>query len=131
GFDPARGTLFLTRRVCHLLFAIGYSPRVSEATGAHGGVAKSKPAISVQMNTMTSAAKIIELRQILTRRFPPQPSAPATFIPTGLSHFDQTLGGGLLRGAITQLVAPLPSSGSTLVLNEIIHALQQRTLLVA
>ena len=83
------------------------------------------------MNTMAPAAKIIELRQILTQRFPPQPSAPATFIPTGLSHFDQTLGGGLLRGAITQLVAPLPSSGSTLVLNEIIHALQQRALLVA
>ncbi|MBV9488596.1 MAG: hypothetical protein JO069_02570 [Verrucomicrobia bacterium] len=82
---------------------------------------------------MGSVAKIIELRQILAQRFPPQQPAtsPATFIPTSVPGFDQALGGGLPRGAITQLVAPLPSSGSTLVLREVIYALQRRALLVA
>jgi RecA/RadA recombinase len=80
---------------------------------------------------MASLAKIIELRQLLAQHFPTQNSPPAALIATGLPSFDQMLGGGLLRGAITQLIAPLPSTGSTLFLQEMIHALQQQAQLVA
>jgi hypothetical protein len=82
-------------------------------------------------HTLPPTAKIIELRQILAQSFPAQPPAPADFVATGLPRFDHTLGGGLPRGAITQFVAPPPSSGSTLVLHEILHALHQQAHLVA
>ena len=80
---------------------------------------------------MAPPEKIVELRQILAQRFPTQNSPPAALIATGLSSLDQILGGGLLRGAITQLIAPLPSTGSTLFLQEMIHAFQQQAQLVA
>jgi hypothetical protein len=80
---------------------------------------------------MPPPGKIIELRQILAQRFPAQNSSPIALIATGLPGLDQILGGGLLRGAITQLIAPLPSTGSTLFLQEMIHAFQQQAQLVA
>jgi hypothetical protein len=70
------------------------------------------------------SAKIIELRQILESRFPQEAISPAAYLPTGLSQLDQLLGGGLLRGAITQLVSPVPSVGTTLLLQEMIVSLQ-------
>jgi hypothetical protein len=76
-------------------------------------------------------AKIVELRQVLAQHFPPQNAPPAALISTGLPSLDRILGGGLLRGAITQLIASLPSTGSTLFLQELIHALQQQAQLVA
>jgi hypothetical protein len=76
-------------------------------------------------------ASIVELRQILAQRFPRQNSPPAALVATGLAGFDQILGGGLLRGAITQLIAPLPSTGSTLFLQEMIYAFRQQAQLVA
>ena len=80
---------------------------------------------------MAPPQKIVELRQILAQRFPTQNSPSAALIATGLPSLDQTLGGGLLRGAITQLIAPLPSMGSTLLLQEMIHALRRQAQLVA
>jgi hypothetical protein len=81
---------------------------------------------------MAPRAKIVELRQVLAQRFPPQKIAsPAVLAATGLPGLDQILGGGLLRGAITQLIAPQPSTGSTLFLQELIHALRQQAQLVA
>jgi hypothetical protein len=90
------------------------------------------PSNSVQMNTMPPpSAKIIQLRQILAQRFALPAPTPTLFVSTGLPRFDQALGGGLLRGTITQLVAPLPSSGSSLILNGILHGLQQQAQLAA
>ncbi|MBV8901426.1 MAG: hypothetical protein JOY92_15090 [Verrucomicrobia bacterium] len=80
---------------------------------------------------MAPPGKIVELRQILAQRFPLQNAPPAALIATGLPGFDQLLGGGLPRGALTQLIAPLPSNGSTLLLQEMIHALRQQAQLVA
>jgi len=75
--------------------------------------------------------KIVELRQVLARRFPPQTVTPASLAATGLPSLDQILGGGLLRGAVTQIIAPLPSTGATLFLQELIHALRAQAQLVA
>ena len=80
---------------------------------------------------MPPPGKIVELRQVLAQRFPPHRVPSVALIATGLPGFDQILGGGLLRGAITQLIIPLPSSGSTLFLQEMIHALRQQAQLVA
>jgi RecA/RadA recombinase len=75
--------------------------------------------------------KIIELRRILAERFPQETFPPQTFIQTGLTCFDQKLGGGLLRGALTQVVTSNLSSGSTLVLHEIIEAMHLASQFVA
>jgi hypothetical protein len=65
--------------------------------------------------------KIIELRRVLAERFPPQ-TVSSFCTPTGWNWFDSALGGGLPKGAITQLVVPKISSGSAIVLQEIIDA---------
>ena len=73
--------------------------------------------------------KIIELRQFLAERLPkarlgvaPSRTAPET-LPTGMDSIDQSLGGGLPRGAFTELVAPGEGSGSA----QFIHALLRHT----
>jgi len=77
------------------------------------------------------SGKIIELRKILAQRFPQETLPPQTFIPTGLISFDQKLGGGLLRGALTQVLVPNLSSGSTLLLHEIVKAMHLASQFVA
>jgi|ERR1700730_12364644 RecA/RadA recombinase len=68
-----------------------------------------------------ASPKIIELRRVLAERFPPQ-SVSSFCTPTGWNWFDSVLGGGLPKGAITQFLVPQISSGSTIVLHEIIDA---------
>jgi hypothetical protein len=77
------------------------------------------------------SGKIIELRKILAERFPQETLPPQTFIQTGLSSFDQKLGGGLLRGALTQVLVPHLSSGSALLLQEIVKAMHLASQFVA
>jgi hypothetical protein len=68
---------------------------------------------------MAASAKIIDLRKLLAERFP-HPAVPTTtHLITGLPFLDQPAGGGLLRGAITELISPRTSTGSA----SLIHAL--------
>jgi hypothetical protein len=86
---------------------------------------------SVRPNTMPASPKIIELRQILAERYP-QPTGSGSFYhPTGWPPLDSLLGGGLRKGAITQLLVPNISSGGALVLHEIIEAMQDASQYVA
>ena len=78
---------------------------------------------------MPTDAKLIELRQFLAERLPqarlgitPARAASET-LPTGLESVDRALGGGLPRGAFTELVAPGEGSGSA----QFIHALLRHT----
>lgn len=78
---------------------------------------------------MPNDAKIIELRQWLAKRLPrarlgaaPARTAPDT-VPTGLGPVDDALGGGLPKGAFTELVAPGEGSGSA----QFVHALLRHT----
>ena len=68
------------------------------------------------------AGSIVDLRKLLAERFPHTP-APATTrrLITGLSFLDQAIGGGLPKGAITELISPRISAGSA----SLIHALLQ------
>ena len=69
-----------------------------------------------------AANRIIDLRTLLAERFPQEPLPPADRLITGLPVFDETLGGGLTKGAITELISTPPNAGSA----SIIAALLQR-----
>ena len=68
---------------------------------------------------MAASAKIIDLRKRLAERFPHAPATPVMRLVTGLPFLDQAIGGGLPRGAITEVISPRESAGSA----SFIHAL--------
>jgi hypothetical protein len=71
---------------------------------------------------MGASSRIIDLRNLLAERFPqPQFASQARFA-TGIPALDQANGGGLPKGAITELTSAHPSSGSA----SLIAALLQR-----
>ncbi len=70
---------------------------------------------------MPPADKIIQLRKILAERFPQGTLPTSTFLSTGVTGLDLSLGGGLRRGAVAQVVVPHPSGGSALLLHDIIQ----------
>lgn len=74
---------------------------------------------------------ISQLRRLLAERFPRQrlgspctPPPAGGCKPTGVSGLDALLKGGLPPGAITELVASNPASGSSLVLLRLIESVQ-------
>ncbi len=72
---------------------------------------------------MRAAATVVELRQLLSERFPQAHGTKRgwhrTVVATGLANFDALLGGGLPKGEISELVGTRPGSGSA----QVIHAL--------
>jgi hypothetical protein len=80
---------------------------------------------------MPVSPKILELRNILAERYPPQTGTHSLFIPTGWRALDSLLGGGLPKGAITQLLIPNISSGGAIVVHEIIEAMHDISQYVA
>ena len=68
---------------------------------------------------LAASGKIMDLRKLLAERFPHAPATPATRLVTGLPFLDQAIGGGLPRGAITEMISPRKSAGSA----SFIHAL--------
>jgi hypothetical protein len=86
---------------------------------------------SVHPNTMSVSPKIVELRKILAQRYPRQTGTHSLSIPTGWFPLDTLLGGGLPKGAITQLLIPNISSGGTIILHEIIEAMHDASQYVA
>jgi hypothetical protein len=93
------------------------------------------PGIAAAMASASAAAASLEDRQEvfarLRRRFDPRgdgsvgarrgAETPAP-LATGLPGIDAALGGGLPRGALTELVFAAPSSGGQLVLLNLLHA---------
>jgi len=77
------------------------------------------------------SGKIIELRQVLAERFPREMPPAASLLTTGVDCLDRSLEGGMRRGAITQLVAPHPSSGSVSLLHDLISSMQAASRFVA
>jgi len=80
---------------------------------------------------MASSGKIVDLRALLAERFPSLAPTPNGCLPTGLSAFDQTAGGGLQKGAITELISPHISSGSASFVAALIHAAHRDRYFVA
>ncbi len=71
---------------------------------------------------MAARGKIIDLRKLLAERFPHTPAAAATRLVTGLSFLDQAIGGGLPKGAITELISPRISAGSASLIHMLLQA---------
>src|SRR5881227_4366364 len=70
---------------------------------------------------MAPSGKIVDLRKLLAERFPQPPFQAATRLITGLSFVDQSIGGGLPRGAITELISQGTSAGSASLIHALIH----------
>src|SRR6267154_3849845 len=70
---------------------------------------------------MTASAKIIDLRKLLTERFPHVAVTTPTRLFTSLSFLDEQISGGLPRGAITELISPQISAGSASLIHALIH----------
>jgi hypothetical protein len=71
---------------------------------------------------MAASAKIIDLQKLLAERFPHVALTTATRLFTGLSFLDDRIGGGLPRGAITELISPQTSAGSASLIHALIHS---------
>ena len=72
-----------------------------------------------------AAGNIVDLRKLLAERFP-HPAMPASsFFTTGLSFLDQIGGGGLPKSAITELITPKRSAGSTSLVHELLRSAQR------
>ena len=59
---------------------------------------------------MAASVKIIDLRNLLAERFPHPSSAAGSRLSTGLLCVEKPIGGGLPRGAITELISPARSA---------------------
>jgi hypothetical protein len=70
---------------------------------------------------MAASDKIIDLRNLLAKRFPHAPSPAATFLTTKLLFLDEVLGGGFPQGAITELISPQRSAGSASLIHALLH----------
>jgi len=71
---------------------------------------------------MAASGKIIDLRKLLAERFPHPPATATTHLVTGLSFLDESSGGGLLRGAITELISGRTSVGSASLIHALVEA---------
>ncbi|HEX5177179.1 MAG TPA: hypothetical protein VFV83_09135 [Chthoniobacteraceae bacterium] len=63
-----------------------------------------------------ATSRIIDLRKLLAERFPREPLPPTGRLRTGLSIFDETLAGGLTKGAITELISAPGNAGSATII---------------
>src|SRR5512133_1794554 len=70
---------------------------------------------------MAMSGKIIDLRHLLAIRFPQAPMLVGTRLVTGLASFDQPIGGGLPKGAITELISPPGNAGSASLIHAFIY----------
>jgi hypothetical protein len=75
----------------------------------------------MSFSAMPMSGKIIDLRNLLANRFPRAPKSVGTRLITGLAFFDQSVGGGLPKGAITELITPPRSAGSASLIHAFIH----------
>src|SRR5438105_15619530 len=70
---------------------------------------------------MAMSGKILDLRNLLAIRFPQAPLLVETRLVTGSASIDQPIGGGLPKGAITELISPRGSAGSASLIHTFIH----------
>jgi hypothetical protein len=80
---------------------------------------------------MAVSARIIDLRKLLAERFPRPSLTIATRLITGLPFLDEPIGGGLPRGAITELISPQTSAGSALLIRALIQSARRNNYFLA
>src|SRR6202040_1104676 len=91
------------------------------ATSGNDSLPGSSPSRAARPSRLAPAGTIVDLRNLLAERFP-HPAPPAgTRLVTGLSFLDQAIGGGLPKGAITELTTPQISAGSALLIQALLQ----------
>ena len=72
------------------------------------------------------AGSIVDLQKLLDERFPHTPLPAARRLPvTGLAFLDEAIGGGLPKGAITELISPEVSAGSASLIHALLETAQR------
>jgi hypothetical protein len=82
----------------------------------------SAPGRAARLGHSSPVGAIVDLRKLLAERFPNAPVSAATRLVTGLSFVDQAIGGGLPKGAITELITPQISAGSASLIQALLQA---------
>jgi len=82
----------------------------------------SSPSRAARLRRSAPAGSVADLRNLLAERFPHAPASAETRLITGLSFLDQTIGRGLPKGAITELISPQVSAGSASLIHALLHA---------
>jgi hypothetical protein len=78
-----------------------------------------------------AASNVIELRNLLAERFPQSFTHRHARLITGVRPLDQATGGGLAKGAITELISPQPSAGSALLIAALLQTARRDRYFVA
>jgi hypothetical protein len=71
---------------------------------------------------MGANGKVVDLRNLLAERFPRTQLTSSAHLRTRLSFLDQATGGGLPKGAITELISPQLSAGSASLIYALLQA---------
>ncbi len=87
----------------------------------HDSPPNSTPNRAARLGHSTPAGAIVDLRKLLAERFPHPPFSAITRLITGLSFLDQAIGGGLPKGAITELTTPQISAGSASLIQALLQ----------
>jgi hypothetical protein len=74
---------------------------------------------------MAASNKIIDLRNLLAKRFSCLPSSRGTFLTTKLPFLDEVIGGGFPQGAITEVISPQRNAGSASLIHALLHCAQR------
>lgn len=74
---------------------------------------------------MAASSKIVDLRNLLAERFPQARTPPQSRVASGVPALDEATGGGLPKGAITELSSPEMSAGSALLICRLLEAAHQ------
>jgi hypothetical protein len=69
---------------------------------------------------MAASSKIFDLRNLLAERFPQRQLAAQARLSTGIAALDEATGGGLPKGAITELTSPSLSAGSASMISRLL-----------
>ena len=78
------------------------------------------------------ARSIVDLRKLLAERFPHPPAATTrASLTTGFDLLDRTIGGGLPKSAITELISPRMSAGSASLIHQLLQRAQRDRYFVA
>ncbi len=80
---------------------------------------------------MAARSKIVDLRNLLAERFPQSQAPPQARLRTGVLPLDEATGGGLPKGAITELTSPHLSAGTALIIHTLLHAAHQERQFIA
>ena len=81
--------------------------------------------------SVAADSKILNLRNLLAERFPQVPAAPQGRLSTGIGPFDEATGGGLPKGAITELISPEVSAGSALLISALLQSAHEERRVLA